>query len=188
MTGEPFRARQEDRFVIIEAVNDPEFSVSLSLPTYGAHRGRLEISGRYNGLTKFLPYKHERHEITVALDTPPAKIAAAIVKRLWPGYAGEIVKAKAARAEYEQAVEQASRVAKILTGAARMRVSSNHASDTTIVLYDQWRTISGANAEAEVQAYSQETTVSLKLRGLTVEQARAILARLSAEAAEGGDA
>src|SRR3990172_812792 len=86
MTGEPFRARQEDRFVIIEAVNDPEFSVSLSLPTYGAHRGRLEISARYNGLTKFLPYKHERHEITVALDTPPAKIAAAIVKRLWPGY------------------------------------------------------------------------------------------------------
>src|SRR3990172_11808430 len=132
MTGEPFRARQEDRFVIIEAVNDPEFSVSLSLPTYGAHKGRLEISGRYNGLAKFLPYKHERHEITVALDTPSAKVAGAIAKRLWPGYAGEIVRAKAARAEYEQAVEQARHAALVLTESARMQTNSRQSDSTHV--------------------------------------------------------
>lgn len=59
--------------------------VHLASDSY-SKRNRLTISGSFNGLHKFKRYNEPRHEITVAADKAPARIAGDITRRLLPGY------------------------------------------------------------------------------------------------------
>lgn len=62
--------------------------------TYGAERGRLVISGSYPGTNEDRPYNITYPKITVKDDTPPDKVAQAIVRRLLPDYEHELARVK----------------------------------------------------------------------------------------------
>ena len=80
---------------------DDGASVFLRIGPYGPRNGRLIISGEYPGT--YDQHRVDRHEITVAADKDPGKIARDIERRLLPDYLPDLEKVRERIAADERA-------------------------------------------------------------------------------------
>lgn len=88
-------------------------------------KGRLEVSGSFNGLSSYRPYRsadREKCSITVALDKPAAAIAKDIERRLLPVYGKAYLEAKANRdadlARRKSVMDTLTELAALIPGAS----------------------------------------------------------------------
>lgn len=129
---------------------------------------RLVIHGSWGmDLSRFLPYKREKTEITVSREKHPAKIASEIERRLLPAYErmfAEAVRQKKANDSYETKKKDALEAIRVAIGGD----AHFTCNDETIVSYEPY------NCDATF--YTDD--VKLELR-LPLEKAVRMLKRLS---------
>ncbi len=126
-------------------------------------RDRVSLRGTFdNGLHQHLPYRAENPEITVAISRGPAVIAREIARRVLPAYDALLAQTKARKAEANEF--RRKQVANLVALGAVVGLTLTPRDDVDRFFFDG----------GEVRVSDDDASVTL--HGLTIEQARQILA------------
>ncbi|MBA3470282.1 MAG: hypothetical protein H0T53_11640 [Herpetosiphonaceae bacterium] len=143
----------------------------------GHPTNRLQIYGDFAAARDYRA-RGERHEITVSAERRPADIARDIARRLLPSYVTSLAKARAAQAAWE--AKQARQEALAAELCALASGSYYHGTTERFYFYGTTRHPE-RRSSSEVEVFP-DLSMSIKAGALTAEQARAIIAILTAPA------